>query len=161
MAPADRRHRHLNMFPGDRTAAGIAFTRRTLADWHLTDPAACTDALLVAAELLANAAQHTPGPERLDIDLGPAGLTLAVTDPSTDIPRPGALRPDTPHGHGLVIVDRLALAWGHRPTPTGKTVWALLPARATDSSGRREHPRGVRRGGPERRRDGRAGARRG
>ncbi|RKE23463.1 ATP-binding protein [Streptomyces sp. TLI_171] len=133
MAPAHDQHRHLNMFPGDRTAAALAFARRTLADWRLSDPGAATDVLLVAAELLANAAQHTPGPRRLDLDLDRDldRLTLTVTDPSSDPPRlRRPHRPELPHGHGLVIVDRLALAWGHRPTPTGKAVWATLPAPA-------------------------------
>ncbi|CAN3985546.1 hypothetical protein KPATCC21470_8278 [Kitasatospora purpeofusca] len=39
-----------------------------------------TDTLLAAAELLANATQHTPGPERLDLDLDGRVLRITVTD---------------------------------------------------------------------------------
>ncbi|WP_259465006.1 ATP-binding protein [Streptomyces sp. TLI_171] len=130
MAPDQDLHRHLSMFPGDPSGAAVAFARRTLADWGINGTSA-TDVLLVTAELLANAAQHTPGPRRLDLYLHRHGLTAAVTDPSPDPPRVRRpYRPDAPDGHGLVIVDRLALAWGHRPAPTGKMVWALLPAPA-------------------------------
>ncbi|MEV7175337.1 ATP-binding protein [Kitasatospora sp. NPDC093679] len=107
---------------------GVDFTRHALTDWHLTGRPAAGDAVLAAAELLANAAQHAGGPLALDLRLRPGGLRIAVTDAN---PVPPHLiephRPETPHGHGLVIVDRVTEAWGATPAGDGKTVWADLP----------------------------------
>ncbi|MFF9646256.1 ATP-binding protein [Kitasatospora aureofaciens] len=126
---AHPRHRHLDFHPGEGTAPGIDFLRQALADWHLMTQTAGTDALLVGAELLANAARHTPGPRRLDLDLDldTPSLRISVTDPIPAPPRPRPHRPDAVHGHGLFIVDKLARTWGWRPHGHGKTVWADLP----------------------------------
>ncbi|MFF2198813.1 ATP-binding protein [Streptomyces sp. NPDC058157] len=86
------------------------------------------DVLLVACELLANACRHTAGPTRLDIHLSGGRITVAVTDRAVAAPVLRPWRPREPHGHGLHVVDRLAVDWGVRPAPGGKTVWATLPA---------------------------------
>jgi hypothetical protein len=39
------------------------------------------------------------------------------------LPPPSLARPG---GHGLMIVDELAVEWGVRALPDGKTVWAVL-----------------------------------
>ncbi|MFI8497543.1 ATP-binding protein [Streptomyces sp. NPDC085524] len=120
-------HRELEF--GSETAgacgAGIAWIRRTLDDWHL--PAENGDAVLVAGELLANAAQHAGGVLRLSFDHRGSVLRIAVTDPSPDPPRLGEHRPDAIGGHGLFLVDRLTVNWGTRQEGSGKTVWADLP----------------------------------
>lgn len=134
MTPSPARHRHLDFRPGDSTRTGIDATRQALADWHLH--AAAPDALLIAAELLANAALHTLGPLSLDLDLddgdsgggGGAVLRITVTDPLPDPPRPRPHRPDQPHGHGLHLVRHLSTAWGHHPHGRGKQVWAEITA---------------------------------
>ncbi|MFJ1754095.1 ATP-binding protein [Kitasatospora sp. NPDC088134] len=122
----DARHRRLDLRPGGPTAPAMAFVRAALADWQV-DAALAADALLVAAELLANAIRHTPGAERLDLALEPGALRIAVTDASTDPPRPRPHRPDAPGGHGLFIVERLALTWGSDRAGHGKTVWVRVP----------------------------------
>ncbi|WP_418959803.1 ATP-binding protein [Streptomyces tritici] len=113
--------------PGDARAfsAWIGWIRQTLTEWHLA--AHDTDAVLVAAELLSNAARHAGGILRLSLDHRDGVLRIAVTDPSPDPPRPRAHRAEATGGHGLFIVDNLALDWGTRPEPHGKTVWAELP----------------------------------
>ncbi|MGT2526512.1 ATP-binding protein [Streptomyces nojiriensis] len=105
--------------------AGIAWVRRTLDDWNV--PAEGGDAVLVAAELLANAAEHAGGILRLSLERRGTLLQIAVTDPSPETPRMGEHRPDAIGGHGLFIVDRLTLNWGTRREGGGKTVWADLP----------------------------------
>ncbi|MFB9365253.1 ATP-binding protein [Kitasatospora sp. NPDC001664] len=98
----------------------------TLADW-LVQRAGRGDVALVASELVANAVLHGGGPHRLVLteldraDPGPAAVRVEVTDgsPHTPAQRPG--------GHGLLVVRHLSRAWGHRPTPPGKTVWADVP----------------------------------
>jgi len=96
---------------------------------------ACEDAELVASELVTNALRHGG----LDLALASTaageiglrmtdvrpGLRIEVVDghsmPPVEVPgRDGA-----ESGYGLMIVGRLA-AWGWRPTPTGKVVWAEL-----------------------------------
>ncbi|MCU7826816.1 ATP-binding protein [Kitasatospora sp. DSM 101779] len=131
----DHRVRHL--LPGQEhaLATAMAFVRQTLDDWYPAgrDRPETTrvreDAFLVADELVANACAHSSGPTRLDLDRVGRRLSISVTDGGSAPPvlrRPR--RPDTPTGHGLQIVDRVALRWGHRPVGGGKTVWAeVLP----------------------------------
>ncbi|MEU4659942.1 ATP-binding protein [Streptomyces sp. NPDC023723] len=117
-------------------ARARAFTRETLRGWSLADRA--DDAVLVVAELAANAAAHAapavagPAEVRLGISLVPGALLLSVTDPGDDapVPAPADDRVLREHGRGLHIVDTLADTWGWLPRPPrGKTVWARLPAR--------------------------------
>lgn len=117
------------VFPAGRGSGverGIAFTRLALADWFPgVDRRAVWEAVLVTAELLANAASHAGGPLILDLYRIPENrVGIAVSDTSTDRPQLQPLSPHTPGGHGLRIVDRLARAWGSSPTTGGKTVWA-------------------------------------
>ncbi|WP_354637985.1 ATP-binding protein [Kitasatospora camelliae] len=124
-------HRRLVFDPPGTAAcvsAGVAFVRRALEDWELTDsPVTETDAVLVVAELLGNAVRHGGGALRVDLDQQGTRLQIAVTDPGPGRPVPArGLRPDRVGGHGLVIVDRLSLDWGSIPNAGGKTVWADL-----------------------------------
>nr|WP_095878072.1 ATP-binding protein [Streptomyces sp. TLI_235] len=132
--------RRLDFLPGGEpecVSEGLAFTRAALADWHLPTAAGqvAADTVLVAAELLANAAEHGGRPLFLRLHRAPGRLRIAVTDPD---PTPPSLvkphRPETPHGHGLVVVDRIAADWGCTPDGHGgKTVWADLPLPSPDT----------------------------
>ncbi len=130
--------RRLDFLPGgeaDCVSEGLDFTRTALADWHLTTAAgqAAADAALVAAELLANAADHAGRPLALRLQRSPGRLRIAVTDPSPTPPRlVEPHQPQTPHGHGLVVVDRITAGWGCTPDGDGKTVWADLPLPGPD-----------------------------
>ncbi|MFD9128358.1 ATP-binding protein [Kitasatospora sp. NPDC059571] len=123
---ATTRHRHLGFRPGEPTGVGVDVVRQALCDWHLSQVA--IDATIVAAELLANATQHTPGPSCLDLEYDGTTLRITVTDPLAAPPRPRPHVPDRDHGHGMFIVQRVASAWGHRPCGTGKEVWAEFTA---------------------------------
>ncbi|MFG2825391.1 ATP-binding protein [Kitasatospora sp. NPDC048365] len=110
---------------------GMTLVRRVLEEVPrdgATEPGWRDDVLLVAAELMSNACRHTPGPTRLDIDLDAGVLAIAVTDRAAAPPIVRPWQPDRPHGHGLHIIGRIAIAWGVSPAPGGKTVWAALPA---------------------------------
>ncbi|WP_431683220.1 ATP-binding protein [Kitasatospora sp. KL5] len=129
----DRRVRYLRPGQERALATAMAFVRQTLDDWYPVRGdgpevrRAREDTLLVADELLANACAHTSGPTRLELDRAGRRLCIAVTDGDL---RPPVLRhpyrPEAPTGHGLHIVDQLALRWGHTPAVGGKTVWAEL-----------------------------------
>ncbi|MDX6759703.1 MULTISPECIES: ATP-binding protein [Streptomyces] len=103
---------------------GITWVRQALTDWGLLDRG--QDALLIAAELLSNAAKHAGGIRRLTLTHHDGLLQITVTDPSPDPPRLRAHRPESVGGHGIFLVDRLAQHWGTRPHGRGKTVWATL-----------------------------------
>ncbi|MFD3543789.1 ATP-binding protein [Streptomyces sp. NPDC058662] len=126
--PPPSHHRELTFPPGDASAyaAGIGFTRRALADWHLTAAAESGGAVLVTAELLANAVQHAGGPVSLSLDHHAGHLLISVTDRSLLPPHMPDHRADSIGGHGLFIVDRTAHDWGSWCSPTDKTVWADL-----------------------------------
>ncbi|MFF5446352.1 ATP-binding protein [Streptomyces sp. NPDC012888] len=121
------RHRELVLHPEDREAcgAGISWVRQALADWYPSADGG--DVVLVAAELLSNAARHGRGPVRVVLDHGEGALRVAVSDASPVRPRLREHRPDSIGGHGLFIIDQLAVRWGCRPEGAGKTVWADLP----------------------------------
>ncbi|MFD5428216.1 ATP-binding protein [Streptomyces sp. NPDC127084] len=88
------------------------------------------DVLMVVSELVTNACLHADGPEELVLHCTPDRLRIEVSDanPVTPRPRPHA-DPARPGGHGLVVLGRLARAWGSVSRgDTGKTVWAEITA---------------------------------
>lgn len=86
------------------------------------------DAVLVVDELVSNAIQHGKGPRSCRLapfDDG-RGLRIEVSDAG---PAPPRLRtPDSTGGRGLVLVNKLARAWGVHWYRDHKTVWAELVA---------------------------------
>ena len=119
--------RHLDL-DGDPSAPRRArlFASSTCQDWQLDE--ACDDAVLVASELVGNAAAHARTACRLTMRLDARGLTIAVRDfdhlgllnglACTSIGR---------SDRGLFLVASISRAWGVSPTENGKSVWALLP----------------------------------
>ncbi|WP_309032958.1 ATP-binding protein [Streptomyces alfalfae] len=92
-------------------------------------------AVLVVAELTANAVRHGHVPGRdfhFRLHAAPDGRTVCVevTDTRAErVPRRPTPSDDAGaegNGYGLVLVTRLAARWGWRPRPDGpgKTVWA-------------------------------------
>ncbi len=94
------------------------------------DPHTLDDATLVVSELVTNALIHGEGAPDLRMTLTSDALMVAVTDKANiaedDEVRSGAGFPSEVGGLGLLIVERLAMAWGVVPHPAGKTVWAIL-----------------------------------
>ncbi|MFD7613726.1 ATP-binding protein [Streptomyces sp. NPDC059828] len=91
--------------------------------------AVAEDVLMVVSELVTNACLHAGGPEELVLHCTADRLRIEVSDadPVTPRPRPHA-DPAKPGGHGLVVLGRLARAWGSVPRGGGKTVWAEITA---------------------------------
>ncbi|MFE5587158.1 ATP-binding protein [Kitasatospora sp. NPDC056531] len=111
------------------------FSREALRSWHWL-PAAddeqlavTEDVLLMVSELVTNACLYAPGgPRELRLSWDGARLRVEVTDASPVQPRLRAAAPGRPGGHGLRVVDRLALAWGSVPEGGGKLVWLEVPS---------------------------------
>jgi len=96
--------------------------------------------LMVVTELVTNAYDHGRGP--VEIRLGhtrtPCLVHVEVDDSSPDHPAVAAPSQTTPGGRGMLIVAKLATAWGVREHPGtgGKTVWADVPCEAADTEPR-------------------------
>lgn len=123
------------------TAAAVpiarALIRKALAD--IEAPADSDTAELLTAELVANAVEHTPGdePVELVVELLPTGCQVEVHDrdpaPPGDLSRPGPGSEPDPwqeHGRGLVLIRTLSSSCGHRTTEQGKAVWFTLPSQS-------------------------------
>ncbi|MEW1914776.1 ATP-binding protein [Kitasatospora sp. NPDC085895] len=84
--------------------------------------------LLVVAELLTNAIDHTGGPLTMELWLATRDerLRIDVTRTSPAAPRILPARPGEPHHRGLRIVDHIARAWGHHLNHVHKSVWVEL-----------------------------------
>jgi anti-sigma regulatory factor (Ser/Thr protein kinase) len=124
-------HRTTFALPHQATAAGMA--RQHVA-------AACPDlsrddyevALLLTSELVTNAIQHSNGEIELVVCTGTEGVHIEVRDQSDLAPRPRAGDSLAPQGRGLMLVERLATAWGFNDSPpSGKSVWCELRASAS------------------------------
>ncbi|MFD3994431.1 ATP-binding protein [Streptomyces sp. NPDC058548] len=123
-------------WPGPPEDTGLTEEERDLA---------VEDVLLVVSEAVTNACLHAGGPTELVIRLAPAepggdgaeraaptraptgsagDLRIEVSDRSSRIPdfRPRGA-PGQPGGNGLIVIDRLARAWGAVPGETGKSFW--------------------------------------
>jgi len=94
--------------------------RLALADWKVID-----NALIVVAELVANAAK-IGDVFRLTISRQAGTVLIEVWDPSEAAPDRRRRSVDRVDGRGLLLVEACAKDWGWRMEDHGgKTVWAL------------------------------------
>ncbi|MET9953276.1 ATP-binding protein [Streptomyces sp. NPDC006339] len=117
------------------------FTAAALTDWGWLpgttpeDRERAEDVLLMVSEVVTNACLHADGPEQLVLRHSEGHLRVEVYDTNPAPPRPGVPRsPALPGGHGLMVLDRLAGAWGSAAKDDGapgKVVWleVALPSR--------------------------------
>jgi hypothetical protein len=115
------RHR---LAPRPRAGYARRVAEQALRVWNVRDPRG--DVLLVVTELVENVAQHTEGGGLLRLSLRPRLVRIQVSDTSSQPPRLRTPGPGDYSGHGLLIVNALSRAWGSRPLPPGKVVWAEL-----------------------------------
>ncbi|WP_330295009.1 SpoIIE family protein phosphatase [Streptomyces sp. NBC_00503] len=133
-APAPRgggplRH---SLNPGDRDAPAMArhLIRAAVAAWGAWDQA--DEIELAADELMTNALVHTDGVGQVSMRLTPDGrIRIEVEDTSSALPRQREAGDWAVSGRGLLLVDRLADAWGVEPRGGGKCVWCefTIPVR--------------------------------
>jgi LuxR family maltose regulon positive regulatory protein len=113
--------------------ASRAFVAELCGRWGLQGLAG--PASLLASELVTNAVVHARTPLELRVEVHGARLYLAVRDQDPDVARLLAPRDGPERGLGLLIVDRVATAWGARQDAGGgKTVWCTMdpPPRQAD-----------------------------
>ncbi|MEU9073311.1 ATP-binding protein [Kitasatospora sp. NPDC004745] len=139
--PLDSPRRHTTTLAATPKGAAVCrrVARRQLTFWELnsthTEP--YYSALLIVAELAANATTHGRVPGRgfeLHLCLTTTArrgttLRIEISDPRGDrLPAlPTSHAPNSQSGRGLVLVDALADRWGTIPRhPNAKTVWAEL-----------------------------------
>jgi anti-sigma regulatory factor (Ser/Thr protein kinase) len=87
------------------------------------------DAALLTSEVVTNAVLHTGGILTMVVERREGAICVAVTDASTEHPRPDAALPAlAARGRGLQLVANLADRWGCKPTAdgNGKVVWFRL-----------------------------------
>lgn len=82
--------------------------------------------LLLANELVTNAYEHARSPQRVGVRVlaAPCRVRVEIVDGADEELTVGRSRLGDNRGRGLVLVDRLAHAWGVEPRHPGKTVWA-------------------------------------
>ncbi|WP_405136945.1 ATP-binding protein [Nocardia sp. NBC_01388] len=85
------------------------------------------DAVLVVDEMVANAHEHGSPPRhcRLSLQAGETRLRVEVEDSGAGDPH--IRTPDLAGGRGMIVIDRIATAWGVIHYSGFKTVWAELP----------------------------------
>ncbi|MFH8385388.1 ATP-binding protein [Kitasatospora sp. NPDC018058] len=145
--PLDSPRSHTTTLAGTPKGAAICrrIARRQLAVWglHSTHTESFYSALLIVAELAANAITHGRVPGRgfeLHLTITTTAhrgttLRIEISDPRGDkLPAlPTVHAPNAQSGRGLTLIDALCDRWGTIPRhPNSKTVWAELDL--TDAS---------------------------
>ena len=121
-------------FDGDIEAIATAReqVRAFLADLTPPPPAGLvSDALIAVSELVTNAIRHAPGPFGLEVEVGPEGLCIGVSDTSTTTPQPRTPRYDGTGGFGLHMLSGMAGDVQTRLHPGGKTVSVRMTTAAS------------------------------
>jgi hypothetical protein len=109
--------------------SSVRRSREVVTDWLLGwslatyIPSVC----VITDILVENVLEHTLSAPKLILESRGDTVTVAVEDESSA----PAVRHEDPHlgGRrlsGLAMVAAIARSWGSTPTPTGKTVWAVI-----------------------------------
>lgn len=118
------------------------YVEQALIRWDCA-PDDVAAAALVTGELAANAVRHAHVPGRsftVAVTSTSGGCVVEVTDPLDTPPRATSPDLDDERGRGLLLVQALSAAFGHRPCAGGgKTVWAALAATARPVCGERTY----------------------
>ena len=85
------------------------------------------DCLLVVSELVTNAVNAGCTQVGMSVEIHRGYLRVIARDDAPGEPYPMQAGPRDPNGRGLAIIACISSAWGVRPGPGGKQVWADLP----------------------------------
>jgi len=117
--------RHLQPVP-EAAAEARVLTTDACTRWGVSSSVA-ERLLVIVTELVGNAVRHAGTPIEFTLRCSNHYVHVHVRDLSN---RPGAIRgptfPDAESGRGLMLVDAFTSAWGCRPTPDGKVMWATI-----------------------------------
>ncbi len=101
------------------------FVSERLTEWGFAG--LIPTATIVVNVLVENVLQHTTAGPVLRMETEQARVTISVADNSSS---PAARHEDPCRGgeqiSGLAIIAAVCRAWGSMPTPSGKTVWAVV-----------------------------------
>ena len=87
----------------------------------------------IVGELAANAVLHARSRFTLSLYNRGDRVQIEVTDANPRLPAVALVPTDALSGRGLIIVERLARAWGVRVQPgEGKVIWAEVEAKGDD-----------------------------
>lgn len=130
VCPLVRRHtaRHAEWAgePSVEVTGGVHRRLHVLLIHWGVDHAVVEEALLLAAELLANVVVHARTPFRLSVRLDGRLLRMAVSDRRVGVPAARRTHPTARRISGLRVVNAVASRWGWQEYAAGKTVWAEL-----------------------------------
>lgn len=113
-------------------AMSVPLARRFVAaqlDRWSVGASVVSDAVLVTSELVTNALQHGAAPRRLELELSPDRLRIAVRDAGTGRPLRRVVEDadGEESGRGLVLLEAIGANWGTEArAATGKCVWCDL-----------------------------------
>ncbi|MFD4133345.1 SpoIIE family protein phosphatase [Streptomyces goshikiensis] len=114
----------VRLSPGDPDGPAMArhLIRAAVAAWGAREQA--DEVVLAADELMTNALVHTDGGAQISLRLTAEGrIRIEVEDGSSALPHRREAGDWAVSGRGLLLVDRLAVAWGVEPRGGGKSVW--------------------------------------
>jgi DNA-binding NarL/FixJ family response regulator len=81
---------------------------------------------LLVSEVVTNALTHAGSAPRIEAQLTPETIRVAVYDAVRTLPAHRVPDEASPGGRGLHLLDRVASRWGAEPTDDGKVVWFEL-----------------------------------
>ncbi len=118
--------RHVDLAAvSDAPGQARAEIRSTLVEWGLLP--CLDDALLIASELVTNAARHGQGKVKLHIQATDGLVRIEVEDQSIQqVPQRRNPTDASAGGRGLILVEALSERWGWDSGTSSKTVWAEL-----------------------------------
>lgn len=123
--PLPYRRRAKADLPADQSS--LCSAREMVEEWLTawSRPELIPVAKIVATVFVENVLQHTESAPNVRLEAKGDTVTVAVADESQV---PAAVREDFDGDRpsGLKIITALSQMWGAAPTPTGKTVWAIL-----------------------------------
>ena len=114
--------------PADAASASRArtFVREALAAWgaeEFEEPAT-----LLTSELVTNAVLHARSATEVIVRLADGQLWVGVSDGNAGPPVRKRYGPEAATGRGLLLIERIASAWGSESSGSGKVVWFQLRA---------------------------------
>ncbi len=112
--------------PAEPASASRArtFVRELLASWRaeeLEEPAT-----LLTSELVTNAILHARSQVEVTVRLVDGHLWVGVSDTAAGPPVRKHYGAEAATGRGLLLLERIADAWGSKSSETGKVVWFEL-----------------------------------